>query len=89
MAERSLLSWCDRRWTSFCRFSQSIDRRAENWYPQAQLEASEKKTAPYKEALISYLNQHSTTFACPIDIEGTPFQKKFGRRCKKYLMVRQ
>ena len=64
MAERSLLSWCDRRWTSFCRFSQSIDRRAE------------KKTAPYKEALISYLNQHSTTFACPIDIEGTPFQKE-------------
>lgn len=76
MAERSLLSWCDRCWTSFCRFSQSIDRRAENWYPQAQLEASEKKTAPYKEALISYLNQHSTTFACPIDIEGTPFQKE-------------
>lgn len=68
--------------------NQSIEE-LKNWYPQAQLEASEKKTAPYKEALISYLNQHSTTFACPIDIEGTPFQKKFGRRCKKYLMVRQ
>ena len=45
MAERSLLSWCDRRWTSFCRFSQSIDRRTENWYPQAQLEASERNCA--------------------------------------------
>ena len=49
--------------------NQSIEE-LKNWYPQAQLEASEKKTAPYKEALISYLNQHSTTFACPIDIEG-------------------
>ena len=76
MAERSLLSWCDRRWTSFCRFSQSIDRRAEKLVPSSTIEASEKKTAPYKEALISYLNQHSTTFACPIDIEGTPFQKE-------------
>ena len=55
--------------------NQSIEE-LKNWYPQAQLEASEKKTAPYKEALISYLNQHSTTFACPIDIEGTPFQKE-------------
>ena len=55
--------------------NQSIEE-LKNWYPQAQLEASEKKTAPYKEALISYLNQHSTTFACPIDIKGTPFQKE-------------
>ena len=39
--------------------NQSIEE-LKNWYPQAQLEASEKKTAPYKEALISYLNQHST-----------------------------
>lgn len=38
--------------------NQSIEE-LKNWYPQAQLEASEKKTAPYKEALISYLNQHS------------------------------
>ena len=58
--------------------NQSIEE-LKNWYPQAQLEASEKKTAPYKEALISYLNQHSTTFACPIDIEGTPFQKEVWR----------
>ena len=76
MAERSLLSWCDRRWTSFVGSANQSIEELKNWYPQAQLEASEKKTAPYKEALISYLNQHSTTFACPIDIEGTPFQKE-------------
>ena len=29
--------------------NQSIEE-LKNWYPQAQLEASEKKTAPYKEA---------------------------------------
>ena len=38
--------------------NQSIEE-LKNWYPQAQLEASEKKTAPYKEALISYLSKRS------------------------------